>query len=127
MGSRSASFTTDFEDVFGRTTYASQCAGGYYAVRLAVLEALAREQRQYSVLVLRFIDDTYTTPLGVWVVRETLRHMLQEKPQIFDSSAALVNFALLYVHSHWQSCLDSFLPQSHLLRLVRTQKKLFEF
>ena len=36
------SFTTDFEGHAGRSGYASETAGGYYAARLAVLEKLSR-------------------------------------------------------------------------------------
>ena len=50
-------YTSDHELYDGRTKYAQHCAGGYYAARLPVLEALEREKRQGRALVLRVISE----------------------------------------------------------------------
>lgn len=94
---------TDWEDHTGRTAYAST-AGGYYATRLSVLEHLLAIGRQATAIVLREITDAYTTPLGVWVVRETARLATQAKPLVFED----VPSALRHIdrHAHlktWQA------------------------
>ena len=40
--SNKSAFSTDYEPYLGRKNYAEQCAGGYYTVRLAVLEKLRK-------------------------------------------------------------------------------------
>ena len=37
---------TDYEDYYGRKGYASNCVGGYYTVKLAILEHLTQRKRQ---------------------------------------------------------------------------------
>ncbi|OYT53973.1 MAG: hypothetical protein B6U77_03150, partial [Candidatus Hecatellales archaeon ex4484_218] len=49
----------DFEDFYGRKTYAD-VGGCYYAARLAVSEALKTEHKQATVLVFREIYSGYT-------------------------------------------------------------------
>lgn len=111
---------SDWEDHAGRATYAST-AGGYYATRLAVLEHLVALRRQATVVVLREITDAYTTPLGVWVVRETCRLALQSRPLAFeDLDSALRHVDRHALHKPWQA-------HAHLLRLVRTQRTLGDF
>ncbi len=126
VGGRDIGFTTDFEDYRGRKGYAEECAGGYYASRLAVLEGLRNQKRQCSALVLRFIDDTYTTPLGVWVVREAVRRAMQSKPLPFDSKESLLQHVRLHVTSQFGYPCDTLLDSSKLLTCL-AQKKLFEF
>jgi len=67
---------TDYEAFGGRKEYAYNTVGGYYAARLPVTELLTREKRQGSALLLRFVTDDYWVPLGVWVVRQTVRRTL---------------------------------------------------
>ena len=65
---------SDYEGAGGRTSYVEQTAGAYYAARLAVLESLDRIGRQAKALVLRHVSDEYWGPVGVWQVREAVRH-----------------------------------------------------
>jgi hypothetical protein len=65
---------SDYEGNSGRTSYVDQTAGAYYAARLAVLEHLDEIGRQAKVLVLRHVSDEYWGPVGVWQVREAIRH-----------------------------------------------------
>jgi hypothetical protein len=58
----------------GRTGYVEETAGAYYASRLGVLEHLAERDRQAKALVLREVTDDYWAPVGVWQVREGVRH-----------------------------------------------------
>ena len=110
----------DWEDHDGRTTYAAT-AGGYYATRLSVLEHLVAMGRQATAIVLREITDAYTTPLGVWVVRETCSLAMQAKPLLFED----VDSALRHVDRH--ALLKGWQAHAHLLRQVRTQRSLDAF
>jgi len=61
----------------GRTGYVEETAGAYYASRLAALEHLADIDRQAKVLVLRHASEAYWAPVGVWQVREGVRHAFE--------------------------------------------------
>jgi hypothetical protein len=65
------------EGVEGRTGYVDETAGAYYASRLGVLEHLAERERQAKCLVLREVTDDYWAPVGVWQVREGVRHAFE--------------------------------------------------
>lgn len=110
----------DWEDHDGRTTYAST-AGGYYATRLSVLEHLVTLGRQATAIVLREITDEYTTPLGVWVVRETCRLAMESKPLVFED----VEAALRHIDRH--ALLKEWQAHAQLLKAVRSQRSLTEF
>ncbi len=77
-------FVGDWEGPLGRVGYAGM-GGCYYAARLAVTEALERERRQARVLVLREIHRDQIMPLGVWLVRESVRAALRGRPARFDT------------------------------------------
>lgn len=70
---KSAYIASNHEPFTGRTSYAEQTAGAYYASRLAALEYLYGINRQAKVLTVREVTTEYWAPLGVWVVRETAR------------------------------------------------------
>ncbi|MBI4393175.1 MAG: hypothetical protein HY556_05160 [Euryarchaeota archaeon] len=80
--------TEDHEAYDGRTGYAENTAGAYYAARLSVLEHLVARQRQATVLIYREITEEYWAPLGVWVIREGVRNAMTTNPLFFDSAAA---------------------------------------
>ncbi|MBI4895979.1 MAG: hypothetical protein HY832_00310 [Candidatus Aenigmarchaeota archaeon] len=80
-----AEISREYEPFAGRTTYASQQVGGYYAARFAVIEALEQMKKQARVLSIREINEQYVVPLGVWVVRETVRSAMRQKPQTFST------------------------------------------
>ncbi|MFO1533189.1 MAG: hypothetical protein ABR562_05770 [Thermoplasmatota archaeon] len=108
----------DWEDHTGRTNYAANTAGGYYATRLSVLEHLVAAGRQATAIVLREVTDDYTTPLGVWVVRETAKLAMASKPLAFeDLESAVRHIDRRALHKPWQR-------DSHLLELARTQRSL---
>lgn len=107
----------DWEDHGGRTTYAAT-AGGYYATKVSVLEHLARLRRQATAIVLREVTDAYTTPLGVWVVRETSRLAMESKPLEFeDVDSALRHIDRRALWKPWRA-------HAQLLRRVRRQRTL---
>ncbi|MDP8011718.1 MAG: Nre family DNA repair protein [Thermoplasmata archaeon] len=70
--------SSDYEKFEGRKRYADVVGGAYYAARLAVLEYLNKMQKQASVIVYRTIESDYKIPLGVWVIRETVRDALKK-------------------------------------------------
>jgi hypothetical protein len=107
----------DWEDHTGRTTYATT-AGGNYATRLSVLEHMVETGRQATAIVLREITDAYTTPLGVWVVRETCKAALASKPLVFEEAEA----ALRHVDRH--AILKGWRHHAELLRQVQAQRSL---
>lgn len=110
----------DWEDHTGRSTYAAT-AGGYYATRLAVLEHMVATGRQATAIVLREITDDYTTPLGVWVVREVSRLAMAARPLEFeDVPAALRHIDRHALFKPWQA-------HAALLRQVRSQRALEDY
>lgn len=111
----------DFEDHGGRSSYASNTSGGYYAARLPVLEYLRDRRRQATAIVLREITDEYTTPLGVWVVREACRAAMQSRPLAFeDLPSALRHMDRHALHKEWQQT-------AQLLHVVKQQRTLDVF
>ena len=120
-------WSTDYEDVFGRKDYASNTAGGYYTVRLGVAERFRELKRQAGVLVLRFITDEYTMPLGVWVTREATRNAMRSKPIVFSDEKLMLTYAKHLAKQKFAFNLDMLLPESKLLRQRRMQKSLLGF
>ncbi len=101
----------DWEDHRGRTEYAHNVTGGYYAARLPVLEHMLATRKQATAIVLREISDEYTTPLGVWVVREAARCALESKPLVFeDTESALRHMDRRARLKDWRRHAE-FLPQ----------------
>lgn len=119
--------TTDHEGYGGRKNYAENTVGGYYTVRLAILEKLKEMKRQASVLALRFITDEYTMPLGVWVTREAARKAMNDKPIEFSSKELMIAYAKNLIKKKFNYNADYLLNYSKLLRNIKQQKKLIQF
>lgn len=85
--------STDMEDFYGRTSYATSTAGGYYAARLPILEYLEKIQRQASVLAIRIELPTYWAALGVWVCREATKKVMATKFLQFQAKKELIESA----------------------------------
>jgi DNA repair protein NreA len=120
-------YSTDYENYAGRKTYAEECAGGYYAARLPILEKMKDRKRQQSALVLRFISQEYNVPLGVWVCREASRKSLSEKPIHFSSEELMLKYAKELIKRKFGFDLNLLLKESKLMKNKKEQKKLFEF
>jgi len=120
-------FTTDYESYTGRTKYAENCAGGYYSVRLAVLEKLKELKRQASVLALRVITGDYSVPLGVWVTREAARKALSSRPLRFASAELAVRYANALCKKKFGFDAGVMTSKSKVLKENRTQMKLANF
>jgi hypothetical protein len=76
----------DNESYEGRSEYVDETSGAYYASRLAVLEHLEEIDRQATCLVIRHASDGYWAPVGVWQIREGIRHAFEEgEPAVAES------------------------------------------
>ncbi len=75
----------EHEPFEGRTAYAESQGGGYYAARFGVVEALYKMNRQARAIVFREIGTGYDVPVGVWEVRENVRHAFLNKPAEFET------------------------------------------
>ena len=100
----------DYEPFEGRSSYASM-GGCYYAGRLAVAEKLRSERRQATVLILREAHPGYL-PVGVWNVRETVRHVLKSDPLKCDE----LKECLSEVDKRMAVPLDVWVENSKILR-----------
>ncbi|MBW2977949.1 hypothetical protein KY331_03830 [Candidatus Woesearchaeota archaeon] len=125
--SNNISFMTDYEGYNGRKSYAENCAGGYYAARLPILERLSALKRQGTVLTLRFITGEYAVPLGVWVVREATRKALSNKPIEFADRELMLKYAKNLIKKKFNYDLDNLLKNSVILKNLKNQMKLTRF
>jgi hypothetical protein len=113
----------DHEFYPGRKKYASNVEGAYYSARLAVAEHLIGEKRQAGAVVFREIGEGYSVPLGVWQIRENVRHALKEKPLCFSA----LPLALGYLGRKLKVPMERYKKESALLDGFLHQKKITEF
>jgi hypothetical protein len=118
-------YSTDHEEHSGRKTYAEQCAGGYYTVRLALAEHLAELKKQHTVIAIRFITNEYVLPLGVWVTREATRKSLQSVPIKFASKELLLTYAKSLAKKKFGLDIEPLLEKSKLIK--EKQEKINKF
>lgn len=122
MKGSSLKVMADSELFKGRKNYVSNTAGAYYASRLAVSEFLFEKRRQAKAVVFREIGEGYEIPLGVWVIRETVRDALKKKPlRFFD-----LELALKFLSSHLTVPIKLYLKESKVLGDLQ-QKKISDF
>ena len=119
--------STDDEGYEGRTTYASNCAGGYYASRAPLVQHLHTIKKQASALVLRFETPEYHTGLGVWVVRESMKKTIQNKPITCVSREELITTVKMLAKQKLNIDITELLQRSKLLHQIKEQKKLTSF
>ncbi|MDD3421229.1 MAG: Nre family DNA repair protein [Methanocellales archaeon] len=112
----------DREGYDGRTTY-SHIAGGYYAARLGCLEYLEKIKKQALILIIREILPAYWAPLGSWVIRETVRNAMVQKPKRFDS----VEEAIGDIAARIRTPLSKWRQKAKFLELYKFQKTLADF
>ena len=118
---------TDYEGYYGRKGYASNCVGGYYSSRLAVLEHLNKIKKQASCLVIRAETPAYTDQLGVWVCRMSGRHALSNQPIIFETKESMLNYIRELIRKDFKYDIINIFQQSKLLKNINTQMKLSKF
>jgi len=101
---------SDYETNRGKKGY-STVGGCYYSCKFAIAEALARARRQAGAIVFREAYNGYV-PLGVFNVRENVRHAMKQRPSEFQS----LRQALAYISSKLKLPLSRFVEKSTLLR-----------
>ncbi|MBU0586766.1 Nre family DNA repair protein, partial [Candidatus Micrarchaeota archaeon] len=122
MGSEEMVFS-DYETNRGKKEYSS-VGGCYYSCKFGVLEALKRMKKQAGALVLREAYSGYV-PLGVFNVRENVRHALLQKPKEFFT----LRSSLAYLSLKLKLPLSRFVQEGALLRdlLEGRQSSLISF
>ncbi|MHA1369539.1 MAG: Nre family DNA repair protein [Promethearchaeota archaeon] len=113
----------DHEPNNGRKTYAKNVTGAYYAARLAVCEHLFQLRRQATVIVIREVNERYLLPLGVWVIRQTVRDALTRKPRVFHS----LHEIFAYLKDKLVVPLKYWLKKSIMFNFIQQQTTLFDF
>ena len=116
-------WTEAFHHVLGREEYVfsdreghrkkagySPLGGCYYSCKMAVLEALAREQKQAGAIVRREAVNGYV-PLGVFNVRENVRHAMQQEGRVFGDAGS----ALSYLAGRFALPVQRFVDEGSLL------------
>ncbi|MFN7105784.1 MAG: hypothetical protein ACK4M3_04295 [Pyrobaculum sp.] len=106
---------TDFELYRGRRDY-PEIGGCYYAARLAAAEALYAMKRQAAAILWREIYRGFTTPVGVWWVRENVRAMFREKPARLDTLEEALEAASYLL----KIPLKTWLKASRLVHILRS-------
>jgi len=99
----------------GRKNYAEKEAGGYYAGRLGVLEHLERIGRQARVLLIREIYEGFIIPVGVWQVRESVRHGMKTNPEKFSN----IEEALARINERTRIPIKEYRKKSEILKFGR--------
>ncbi|MGA2130545.1 MAG: hypothetical protein ABSG05_02965 [Candidatus Pacearchaeota archaeon] len=116
--------STDMEDFYGRTTYASNTVGGYYAARLPILEYLESVQRQASVLAIRIELPTYWAALGVWVVRESVKKAMENKKFQFADMKEMIESVRKVGMIKFGYDPSKIIKKSKILESIKTQTNL---
>jgi len=123
VNSPSANVIQDHEPFRGRKKYASNVEGAYYAARLAVAEYLRDENAQAACLVFREIGNDYNIPLGVWVIRETMRDAMKKKPLTFQGR----KLAFSYLSRKLKVPMKLYEKKSKLLDSLKHQTQLAQW
>jgi DNA repair protein NreA len=108
---------SDHEGNRKKTEY-SPLGGCYYSCKMAVLEALAKEQRQAGAIILREALHGYV-PMGVFNVRENVRNAMQQPAQEFED----IKPALTYLSGNFTLPMDRFIKEGDLLRTMIRQRQ----
>ncbi|MFA5382981.1 MAG: Nre family DNA repair protein [Candidatus Micrarchaeia archaeon] len=118
QGASNVFTTEEYESFNGRTKYADKQVGGYYASRYGVCEGLNEIRKQARVLAIREIYEGYQIPVGVWQVREGVKHAMKNKKRFSNLHEALND-----MNSRLRVPIQKYEAQSKILK----QKRLFDF
>ncbi|MFP4402364.1 MAG: hypothetical protein ACLFPL_03975 [Candidatus Nanoarchaeia archaeon] len=99
-----------------------ECAGGYWATKLAILEHLYKHKKQSAFLSIRLINN-YEIPLGVIFVRESVREAMKAKPILQTQSQEEY---MSYIQTHFQNHF-AHVQHSRVLQEISQVKSLREF
>jgi hypothetical protein len=114
---------SDHEWNRGKKEYSS-VGGCYYSCKMAVLDALAHENRQAGAIILREARTGYV-PMGVFNVRENVRNAMLHPPEYFED----LDSALGSLADRFWLPLSRFIKESTILSasLKKKQTKLSDF
>ena len=114
---------SDYERHAKKTVY-SPVGGCYYTSKMAVLEALAQQQKQAGAIILREALPGYV-PMGVFNVRENVRSAMQQPAQEFSD----LRSALTHLSGKFTLPMKRFIDEGTLLRenLCERQSTLGDF
>ncbi len=102
---------------------ANDMDGGYYAIRLPLLEALEERRRQAAAIVVREVTPSYYAPVGSWQIRESIRNALRRKPlkprSIEEAVKILDELTILPA--------EELLRGSRVYALLRGQKRITDY
>jgi hypothetical protein len=101
---------SDHEGTRKKAEY-SPLGGCYYSCKMAVLEALAREQKQAGAIILREALHGYV-PMGVFNVRENVRSAMREPGREFED----IRSALFHLSEKFTLPVQRFIEEGLLLR-----------
>ncbi len=118
-------FVQDYEGFFGRKDYAQNVIGAYYADRLACCEYLDRIKRQATVFMCHEERPEYYAPLGVGIIRESLRKMFSSQKNMENPES--VDEALKIMGKRLRADIEKYKKMSWVLRNFGKQKKLNDF
>ena len=82
----------DWEDLEPRKEYAHCITGAYYSARLGVLEYMDSIRRSGACMVWRDIGPGYWAPVGVWLIRETVRKAMSGSLKEFDTLEQAIEY-----------------------------------
>jgi hypothetical protein len=119
QGMKETQIIGEYEPNDGRKSYAEKQGGGYYASRIACLEKLKEMKKQARIVVFREVYEGYILPMGVFVVRETARNAVKNKPMKFSTKEE----AMSWINSKLRIPVEDYKRVSVLLK----QKKLLDF
>lgn len=97
--------------------------GGYYAIRLPVVEHLLNIKRQATAIAFREVGAGYYAPVGNWQIRESVKQALTSKPLLFNDLSSVLN----EVFSQLSTPSSRVWKESKLLKDYRFQKKITQF
>lgn len=103
---------SDHEGTRKKTGY-SPLGGCYYSCKMAVLEALSREQKQAGAIILREALHGYV-PMGVFNVRENVRSAMQQPASEFEG----IKPALRHISEKFTLPVTRFIEEGALLQSV---------
>ena len=118
-----SSFIVENFELFDGKWVKDEVDGGYKAMRLAVLEHLNRIRRQATVVAIREIGPGYYAPLGVWNVREGMRHAFIKEAEKFSN----VEEAVVALAKKVKTSFKQWFKEAKLLGSVLRQKRLLEY
>ncbi len=114
---------SDYELNSGFKGYPSETEGAYFAARMAVSEYLVDKKENASAIVIREIGEGYAMPLGVWQVRENIRHALLDKPIEFSN----IDLVLEFLSKKVKVPINNYKKKSELIKHYKSQTRLTQW